>query len=180
MFRGEIVPIAEAVREATDAVTDIAVVIDRLIIDHARPDKERIIDSLQTAFHVGQGTLKIRINGTDEERVYNEEYRCEDCGLYLPEFTPSHFSFNSPEGACEKCSGLGVTLEFDPELIIPNRNLSLSEGAIRPWSKMNSDRHAGQGPMQLLRECAKRKRFSLDIPVKKLAEKHLQIGRAHV
>lgn len=68
--------------------------------------------------------LILRVNGTGEEHLPDEEYRCEECNVHLPEFTPSHFSFNSPEGACEKCSGLGVTLEFDPLLVIPNKNLS--------------------------------------------------------
>ncbi len=175
-FRGALLPIAEAaaLASATD-ISEIAVVIDRLVISLARPDKERILDSLQTAFRVGQGTFTLRINGTGEERLYNEEYRCEECSIHLPEFTPSHFSFNSPEGACEKCAGLGVTLEFDPELVIPNKNLSLAEGAIRPWSKMNGDRHTGQGPMQWLREASRQHKFSLDVPVKKLSAKHFSL-----
>ncbi|MFZ2299832.1 MAG: excinuclease ABC subunit UvrA [Candidatus Moraniibacteriota bacterium] len=176
LFHGKLVPIAEAVAlaSATD-ISDIAVVADRLTLDLARPDKERILDSLQTAFRVGQGTLLLRINGEGEERVYNEEYRCEECHIGLPEFTPGCFSFNNPEGACEKCAGLGVTLEFDPELVIPNKNLSLSEGAIRPWSKMNGERHSGQGPMQWLRDASRRHKFSLDAPVKKLAAKHFSL-----
>lgn len=175
-FRGEIVSLAEALAQASPTESSpIAVVIDRLVLDRARPDKERIMDDLQTAFRVGQGTFTLRLNGMGEEHVYNEEYRCETCGIHLPEFTPSHFSFNSPEGACQKCAGLGVTLEFDASLVIPNKSLSLAEGAIRPWSKMNSDRHAGSGPMQLLRECAKRERFSLDTPLKKLSVKHFDV-----
>jgi len=167
------VPIADALAQASATeISDIAVVVDRLTIDLERPDKERILDSLQTAFRVGQGTLTLRINGTGEERVYNEEYRCEECHISLPECTPSHFSFNSPEGACEKCAGLGVTLEFDPELVIPNKNLSLAEGAIRPWSKMNGDRQTGQGPMHWLRDLGRQMKFSFDVPVKKLSAKH--------
>lgn len=173
LFHGEVLPIADAMAQASATeISDIAVVVDRLVIDLARPDKERILDSLQTAFRVGQGTLTLRINGTGEERLYNEEYRCEECNISLPECTPSHFSFNSPEGACEKCAGLGVTLEFDPELVIPNKNLSLAEGAIRPWSKMNGDRHTGQGPMHWLRDLSRQMKFSFDVPVKKLSAKH--------
>ncbi|MDO8565629.1 MAG: excinuclease ABC subunit UvrA [Candidatus Moranbacteria bacterium] len=173
LFHGEVLPIgdAQAVASATE-ISDIAVVVDRLTINLTRPDKERILDSLQTAFRVGQGTLTLRINGTGEERLYNEEYRCEECGIGLPQCTPSHFSFNSPEGACEKCAGLGVTLEFDPELVIPNKNLSLAEGAIRPWSKMNGDRHTGQGPMHWLRDLSRQMKFSFDVPVKKLSAKY--------
>ncbi len=175
-FHGQIVPIAQALDEASSTEsTPIGVVVDRLVLSHIRPDKERIIDDIQTAFRVGQGTFTLCLNGMGEEHVYNEEYRCEECAVHLPEFTPSHFSFNSPEGACEKCAGLGVTLEFDPSLVIPNKSLSIAEGAIRPWSKMNSDRHAGSGPMQLLRECAKRQRFSLDTPLKKLSAKHFDV-----
>lgn len=173
LFHGEVLPIAEATAQSSATeISDIAVVVDRLVIDLARPDKERILDSLQTAFRVGQGTLTLRINGTGEERLYNEEYRCEECNISLPQCTPSHFSFNSPEGACEKCAGLGVTLEFDPELVIPNKNLSLAEGAIRPWSKMNGDRHTGQGPMHWLRDLSRQMKFSFDVPIKKLSAKH--------
>ncbi|MFZ2984273.1 MAG: excinuclease ABC subunit UvrA, partial [Candidatus Moraniibacteriota bacterium] len=176
LFRGELLPIAAALAKSSVAeISQIAVVVDRLVLDRARPDKERILDSLQTAFRVGQGTLILRIDGTGEERSYNEEFRCEECGISLPEFTPSRFSFNSPEGACEKCAGLGVTLEFDPELVIPNKNLSLAEGAIRPWSKMNGERHTGQGPMQWLRDASRRHKFSLDLPVKRLSLKHFSL-----
>lgn len=176
MFHGEIISIADALAEASATEsTTLPIVIDRLVLNSERPDKERILDTIQTAFRVGQGTLTVRINGSGEERTYNEEYRCDDCGVHLAQFSPSHFSFNSPEGACEKCSGLGVTLEFDPNLVIPNKSLSLSEGAIRPWSKMNSDRHANSGPMQQLREFAKRQKFSLDVPVKKLSAKHFEM-----
>lgn len=174
-FRGAVVSIAEAQSEAsTTATTPVGVVIDRLVCTTIRPDKERILDDIQTAFRVGQGTFTLCLNGMGEEHVYNEEYRCEECDVHLPEFTPSHFSFNNPEGACPKCAGLGVTLEFDPSLVIPNKNLSIAEGAIRPWSKMNSDRQTGSGPMQHLRECAKREKFSLDTPLKKLAAKHFE------
>lgn len=172
-FHGEIISIAEALNQASaTVVSSIGVVIDRLVCSTARPDKERILDDIQTAFRVGQGTFTLRLNGMGEEHVYNEEYRCESCDVHLSEFTPSHFSFNNPEGACPKCAGLGVTLEFDPSLVVPNKNLSIAEGAIRPWSKMNSDRHSGSGPMQHLRECAKREKFSLDTPLKKLSAKH--------
>lgn len=176
LFRGALVPIVDAVSQASATETSlVGVVVDRVVLDRLRPDKERILDSLQTAFHIGQGTLTLRENGSGVEHIYNEEYRCDECGVHLSEFTPSHFSFNSPEGACEKCAGLGVTLEFDPDLVIPNRSLSLAEGAIRPWSKMNSDRQSGQGPMHWLHEMAHRQRFSLDVPVKSLSAKQRQM-----
>ena len=146
------------------------VVIDRLNLDTARPDKERMLDSIHTAFQTGQGVMKLLVDGK-HFHTYHERYRCEACQIELPEFSPAHFSFNSPEGACPTCGGLGVTLEFDPALVIPNETLSITEGAIRPWSKMNSDRGSGTGPMALLREMAKREKIPLDIPVKKLSVK---------
>jgi excinuclease ABC subunit A len=74
------------------------------------------------------------------------------------------------------CRISGVTLEFDPSLVIPNKSLSIAEGAIRPWSKMNSDRHArSRDRCSILRECAKREKFSLDTPLKKLSAKHFDV-----
>lgn len=176
VFHGELMPLAEAVTQASvTASSDIRVVVDRLTLNRTRPDKERILDSVQTAFRVGQGMFALRINGTQTERRYNAEYHCESCGIYLPEFTPSHFSFNNPEGACTKCAGLGMTLEFDPDLVIPNKSLSLAEGAIRAWSKMNGERHTSQSPLHWLRAAARQHGFSLEVPVKKLSAKHLRL-----
>lgn len=173
LFRGELLPIAEAIALASATQSSVlGVVIDRLTLNRSRPDKERILDSVQTAFRVGQGTFTLRVGDTNEHRLYNEEYHCEVCDVYLPELTPSHFSFNSPEGACEKCSGLGVTLEFDVDLVIPNKNLTLAEGAIRPWNKINGERHNGQSLMQWLRAVSRQQKFSLDVPLKKLSAKH--------
>ncbi|MFZ1626243.1 MAG: excinuclease ABC subunit UvrA [Candidatus Moraniibacteriota bacterium] len=152
------------------APAECLVIVDRLVLDTVRPDKERMLDSIHTGFQAGHGVMRLFVDGK-HFHSYHERYRCEACQIELPEFSPAHFSFNSPEGACPTCGGLGVTLEFDPALVIPNDTLSISEGAIRPWSKMNSDRGNNNGPMSLLREMAKRERISLDIPVKKLSEK---------
>ncbi len=152
------------------ASAECLVVIDRLALDTVRPDKERMLDSIHTAFQTGHGVMRLLVDGK-HRHTYHEHYRCEACQIELPEFSPAHFSFNSPEGACSTCAGLGVTLEFDPALVIPNDTLSIAEGAIRPWSKMNSDRGNGSGPMALLREMAKREKIPLDVPVKKLTAK---------
>lgn len=167
--------VAEAAAHLSDEYADtLEAVADRMTLDTARPDRERILDSLATAFHIGKGTMKISVNGKDE-RIYHSEYRCEACGVEFPDLHPSWFSFNNPEGACGTCSGLGITLTFDPELVIPNKNLSLLEGAIRPWSKMNGDHRGGNGSLHGLVDCAKRNKFSVSIPVKKLASKHIKI-----
>ncbi len=173
IFRGKMLTLAEA-RELTSSSekNEVLVVVDRLTLDTTRPDKERILDSIATAFHVGQGVFEL-VDGTGRSHTYHEHFRCDTCGIEMPECSPAHFSFNSPEGACPKCGGLGITLEFDPELVIPNKNLSLAEGAIRPWSKMNSDRGNGHGPMALLREVAEQNKISFSIPIKKLNQKQL-------
>lgn len=175
-FDGEVMPIEEALARATEHPgRDVSVeaVIDRLTLDAERPDKERILDSLETAFHFGEGSMILLAD--DEERPYKNLFLCETCGVSLPEFTPSHFSFNSPDGACPRCSGLGITLTFDSDLVVPNRNLSLEEGAIRPLAKTGGERGNGAGPVKVLEEVSKRHRFSLSVPVKKLSKKHLDL-----
>lgn len=160
-------------RENLSLQGPFSIVVDRCTLDPTRPDKERVLDSLHAAFHTGQGVLRIMVDGKHWHTFY-QKFRCEKCTLELPEFTPTHFSFNSPEGACARCGGLGVTLEFDPSLVIPNENLSLLEGAIRPWSKMNGGRGGQHGPMVVLEAIAKREKIPLDVPIKKLSFKQKQ------
>ncbi len=173
---GEVMTIREAEESLSgrkDAGPEIGIVVDRLVLDTARPDKERILDSLETAFRVGNGSM-ILLAG-DVEHPYKNLFLCEACGTSFADFTPSHFSFNSPVGACQRCSGLGVTLEFDPDLVIPNPNLSILEGAIRPLAKTGGERGNGNGPMKVLEEVAARHRIPLTVPTKKLTRKQLGI-----
>lgn len=153
---------------------DVRVVVDRLTLLLENCDKERILDNIDTAFHVGAGTFELLVNG-DDKRVYNSEYRCDDCEVRVGELFPSHFSFNNPEGACPACTGLGKTLEFQESLVIPNRDLTLEEGAIRPWSKMHTDRSANHGPMFELRQAAARLNIALTVPLKKLKKKDIAV-----
>lgn len=171
----EMISIADALAAASHSEEKpFDIVIDRLLLDQSRPDKERLLDSLATAFTVGKGTLTVLQNGGGERKSYNNEYRCDACDVRLSEYTPSHFSFNNPEGACPKCTGLGRTLEFDTELIIPNRSLSITEGAIRPWSKLHGEKQRENGPMYEISQLAKRLHFSLTVPVKKLSAKQVK------
>jgi len=113
----------------------IEVVVDRLIIK----DKiaKRLTDSLEVALNLGGGIVKIEdLNG--KETLFSEKFACIDCGISYPEITPRIFSFNNPYGACPSCGGLGTKLYFDSELIVPNPELSIREGAIHPWAKRNS------------------------------------------
>ena len=174
-FNGKIMLVTEANMIASDKLnSEVEVVIDRLAVKENNPDTERILDSIETALRVGGGSLIICIeNG--EDRMYNRDFVCHECHTRINEITPRHFSFNNPEGACSYCSGLGITKEVDPDLVIPNKNLSLAEGAILPWSKSNG-RIGGQGNyLNILKALADKHGFSLDVPVKKLSKEALEI-----
>jgi len=113
----------------------IDVVIDRLVV---RPDiKNRLADSIELALSQSQGLVSVNIlNG--ETILFSETAACVSCGISYPEFTPASFSFNSPQGACSRCDGLGAHMEFDPELIVPNPALSLRDGAVALWANRAS------------------------------------------
>ncbi|MDD5083643.1 MAG: excinuclease ABC subunit UvrA [Candidatus Moranbacteria bacterium] len=174
-FHGQIMLISEALPHASDMLlSEMEIAVDRLTLDTKKPDKERLLDSIETAFKLGHGALTLLVN-EKEEYWYSQEYVCHACDVHLPELAPNIFSFNSPEGACETCSGLGVKLELDPELIIPNKNLSLLEGAIRPWNKTSEGRQVQTGQLSVLRDAAERCGFSMKTPIKKFSAKHLKI-----
>jgi len=172
---------------------NIEVVVDRLILDKEL-DKSRLVDSLETALKLGKGIVIINrkpyrglsVSDTDrlstdtvnhkvEDIVFSEQFACEECGISLPELEPRFFSFNSPYGACPACQGLGEKLEVEPSLVIPNPNLSLSEGAIFPWAHA-SHKIGRQGYFcWQLSDLAEECNFSLDTPVKNLSKKILDI-----
>lgn len=105
----------------------ISVVVDRLV---SRPTLgSRLTDSLETALQLGNGTVSVEVIG-GETQVYSEKFACPDCGISLPEIEPRLFSFNAPYGACPDCMGLGQHMEFDPDLIIPDKSKPFDEGAI--------------------------------------------------
>jgi len=108
----------------------IEVVVDRIVVKSGITS--RVTGSVETALRTGQGTLIAATpGGTD--RVFSEKMACPDCGISFPELTPQAFSFNSPQGMCVDCNGLGTRVEIDPQLVIPNDRLSIDEGAIKPW-----------------------------------------------
>lgn len=112
----------------------LTIVLDRLIIK----DEPRLADSIETAWREGQGSMKIKL-ASDMQILaaiaFSSENACEDCGIVLPEPSPLLFSFNHPIGACPVCKGFGDTLQYDEDLIVPDRSLSLAKGAVDPWSK---------------------------------------------
>ncbi|OQX24107.1 MAG: excinuclease ABC subunit A [Desulfobacteraceae bacterium IS3] len=113
----------------------IDVVVDRLVIKE--DIKKRLADSLELALSQSDGLVTVDIVG-GETVLFSEKSACITCGISYPEFTPASFSFNSPQGACTKCDGLGSRTEFDPRLIIPDPELSLRDGAAAPWANRNS------------------------------------------
>jgi len=139
----------------------IEAVVDRLVV---KPDLgARLTDSLELALKLGDGLVRINVQG-GEELLFSERFACDHCGVSLPELTPRLFSFNSPQGACPGCSGLGTRLVIDPDLVVPNRSLSLREGAVRPWAQRHSLRH-----QQMLEALEQHYRFSIHTPFKDLA-----------
>ena len=148
----------------------IEVIVDRLVIgDSAEP--ARVADSVESALKMAGGTVLVTGVGGDE-LLFSEHFACVHCNISLGELEPRTFSFNNPHGACPTCTGLGYKLEVDPELVIPNKDLSLAEGAIQPWVRAGS-----QSPWfgSLLESIARAYRFSTKVPVRKLSQKNLDI-----
>ena len=158
---------------------NIEVVVDRLILDKDL-DKSRLVDSLETALKLGKGIVIVShkslvIGHKSEDKVFSEHFACEECGISLPELEPRLFSFNSPYGACPACQGLGEKLEVDPKLVIPNPNLSISEGAIFPWAHA-SHKVGRQGFFWWqLQNLAEEENINLDTPVKNLPKEKIDL-----
>ncbi len=139
----------------------IEIVIDRLVV---KPGIERrLAESIETALRQADGMVVIDLVDRKQDLLYSEKLACITDGISYPEIAPNSFSFNSPQGACPACDGLGGLLEFDPELVIPNRNLSVREGAIKPWAKRTSVHH-----FETLQEIARSCGFDLNTPVRQL------------
>jgi len=149
----------------------VEAVVDRLTVDEEI--RQRLTESVEQALNLGEGVVKvIQSDKDDAELVFSEHYACElHPEVNLPEIAPRNFSFNSPHGACPHCTGLGNRLEVDPELIIPNRRLSISEGAIRPWSR-TTQRLSWYS--KLLDSVAKANKFSIDVPVAEMKPNDLK------
>ena len=148
----------------------IEIVVDRLVI---REDTEasRVSESVEAALREGDGVVQAAIEG-GEEITYSEQFACIGCGTSLTEIEPRTFSFNSPHGACSECTGLGYKLEVDPGLVISNKALSLSEGAITPWSRGGP---SSSWYVSLLESISSAHGFSAKIPVKDLPQESLDL-----
>lgn len=146
---------------------DIEIVVDRIVI---KPDAvSRVTQSVEQSLEIASGVVQLLDADTNELHTFSQRYACVDHpGEDIPELEPRLFSFNSPQGACPVCTGLGSRLEIDPELVF-NPNLTIAEGAIRPYNRVNSDTWY----MKRLSEVANAHKFSVHVPVKELKEEDL-------
>jgi len=166
---------------------NVEIVIDRIKITKDKDDKARLTESVEKALDLANGLITISQSlplakgedsppvgrtGSGLDTAYSQLFACPDCGISLPEIEPRNFSFNSPHGACPECSGLGTKLEIDPDLIL-NKNLTIAQGAIRPWSH-NGSQNLGW-MMRILGTVAEKNGFDLNTPIKDLTKKQLEI-----
>ena len=143
---------------------NIELVVDRLALTAEM--RSRLSQSVEQALDLGQGVIEVLDADSDEVKTFSQRYACVDHpDVDIPELEPRLFSFNAPQGACPACTGLGSRLEVDPELVF-NNNLTISEGAIRPYNRMNSD----AWNMKRLASVAEVHGFSLKVPVGKLSD----------
>ena len=168
---GSLYDLSEEIKLDKNKKHNIEVVVDRLVI---REDiTRRLTDSVEIASNLSGGLVLINVVGEDRDILFSQNYACEDCGVSIEELTPRMFSFNNPFGACPTCTGLGNQLKVDPELIIPNKNLSLIEGAITAsgWNSIKSD-----GISRMYFEAlAKKYKFKLNTPIKDLPEEVINV-----
>jgi excinuclease ABC subunit A len=167
----------------------VEVVVDRLVIrphnveqelhgDGTDPDRTRLLDSVETALKLGAGVITVATVPSDpevgaEEFTFSEHLACPNCGFSIGEIEPRNFSFNAPQGACPACSGLGSVQEFDPELVIPNANLTLSEGAIQPW--VRASQSASGYYAAIIDGLATHYGFSTKVPVRELSDETIKL-----
>jgi excinuclease ABC subunit A len=165
---GEVIQLSDAPKLKKQEKHTIEVVVDRLTAK--AESKTRLTDSIETALRLSSGIVVLDFvdaKGADIERTYSEHLACHDCELSFEELEPRSFSFNSPFGACEECSGIGTKKEVDLDLIIPDDSISINDGAIAPWSGGQSVDYF----LRLLEALAKDLPFSLDMPWKKISVK---------
>ena len=168
---GEIHDLEEDIELAKTYRHSIDVVVDRLKIRKDVDFKRRLVDSLETAANFSEGLITVLFDDGDEkyEKKYSEHFACVDCGINFQELTPRMFSFNAPQGACPECNGIGSKMEIDPDLIVPNPNLTLNEGAIAPWSKSSKKENYYY---QMLEAVSNHFNFSMDVPFNELPQEY--------
>jgi excinuclease ABC subunit A len=142
-----------------------------VIVDRLKPSPEqrsRLFDSIQSALKVGGGVVVVSVDNKDT--MYSQRNACPHCGISLGDLEPRTFSFNSPFGACRECNGLGIKIEFDPDLIIPDKSKSIIEGAIRPWTG-----HFATFRSAMLRDVGRKFGFDLATPIANMRPEQVRV-----
>jgi excinuclease ABC subunit A len=178
---GEVREVDEEIELDRYKMHTIEVVVDRLIVPRRDESasslddfRSRLTDSVETALQLGEGIIIVHNLSAEppEDLLFSEHFACVHCGVSLPEIEPRTFSFNSPHGACPECQGLGTKMELDPDLIVPNKELSLAEGAIHPW---NGSKRSDSYYVRLLRAACEHFNIPFNVPVKELTDRQLDI-----
>ena len=167
MVDGNMYELSEEIKLDKNIKHNIEIVVDRLVV---KPGIERrLTDSIENVLALTEGLFLLDVIG-GEQVTFSQSFACPDCGISISEIEPRSFSFNNPFGACPVCFGLGYKMEFDPELMIPDRHLSLNQGAIQVMGWQSST-DKGSFTNALLRALSKAYEFSLDTPFEELPEK---------
>lgn len=164
---GEIYDLSEVLELEKNKKHDIAIVIDRIVIKEGI--RSRLFDSIEAALRLADGYVLVDVIGEDE-MLFSEHYSCPYCGFTVGELEPRLFSFNAPFGACPDCDGLGVKLEVDQDLVIPDRTKTLSQGAIIPWNPISSQYYP-----QMLAQACESYGIDMDTPFEELPTEHQEI-----
>ncbi|NLQ92451.1 excinuclease ABC subunit UvrA [Streptococcus mutans] len=159
---GDIMDVAEVPELSKNKMHNIEVVVDRLVQKDGI--RGRLFDSIEAALHLGDGYVIID-TVDDHELIFSEHYSCPVCGFTVPELEPRLFSFNAPFGSCPTCDGLGIKLEVDLDLVIPDENKTLREGALAPWNPISSNYYP-----QLLEQAMNAFGVDMDKPWKDLSD----------
>ncbi|OCA88198.1 excinuclease ABC subunit A [Bacillus sp. FJAT-27225] len=162
---GEMVDLSEEISLEKNKKHSIDVVVDRVVVKEGIA--ARLADSLETALRLGSGKAVVDVIG-EEELLFSEHHACPICGFSIGELEPRMFSFNSPFGACPECDGLGSKTEVDPDLVIPNKDLTLNQNAIAPWESVSSQYYPS-----LLKAVCNHYGIDMDVPVKDLPKNQL-------
>lgn len=164
---GEITDLSEDIKLEKNKKHNIEVVVDRVVV---KPDvQSRLADSLETALRLADGKVIVDVM-EQEELLFSEKHACPICGFSIGELEPRIFSFNSPFGACPECDGLGVKLEVDPDMVVPDATKTLHDGAIGAWEPKSSTYY-----QQLLESACRHFNIRMDIPYEELPPEQVQI-----
>ena len=160
-INGEVLPLDPVPELAKNVKHSIDLVVDRLVLKHDM--RKRLADSVELGLKSGEGRIIVSVIG-GEDIFFSTDAVCPRCSLSLPKPSPQLFSFNSPQGACPHCSGLGAVEYYEPMLLAPNGGLSLRQGAILPWKGRTFDRYAND-----LKELGRKHRFTVDTPLQEFS-----------